>query len=98
MRHSGRVKATKANGSFALLSTPRRRSSPPPSLACTLRPEACMDTVAGDDYKSLKLALSGYLKPGEQLCRNVLFDQLYGSIPKDSQVKVQIYNAEIAPN
>ena len=48
-------------------------------------------------YKDLRLQLDGCLKPGEQLHRNVLFDQLYASIPKDPEVKVQIYNAEIAP-
>jgi quercetin dioxygenase-like cupin family protein len=49
-----------------------------------------------DDYKALKLKLSGYTKPGQELFRNVLFDQLYASMPADSSVKVQIYNAEIA--
>jgi quercetin dioxygenase-like cupin family protein len=48
-------------------------------------------------FKDLKLPLSGYTTPGQALFRNVLFDQLYASIPKDPQVKVQIYNAEIAP-
>jgi len=46
---------------------------------------------------ALKLKLSGYLKPGEPLHRNVLFDQLVSDIPKDPQLKVIIYNAEIAP-
>jgi len=50
-----------------------------------------------DDDKELALRLSGYLKPGQGLFRNVLFDQLYASMPKDPEVKVQIYNAEIAP-
>jgi quercetin dioxygenase-like cupin family protein len=45
----------------------------------------------------LKLPLQGYLKTGEQLHRNVLFDQLYSSLPRDPQARVQIYNAEIAP-
>ena len=45
----------------------------------------------------LKLKLTGYTKPGQDLFRNVLFDQLVASIPKDPQIKVQIYNAEIAP-
>ena len=45
---------------------------------------------------ALKLKLSGYTKPGQELFRNVLFEQLSASIPKDPQVKVQIYNAEIA--
>ena len=53
--------------------------------------------TAHDQYKALRLQLDGYLKPGQELHRNVLFDQLYASIPKDPQVKVQIYNAEIAP-
>ena len=43
------------------------------------------------------LKLSGYTGPGRELFRNQLFDQLVASIPKDPQVKVQIYNAEIAP-
>jgi quercetin dioxygenase-like cupin family protein len=50
-----------------------------------------------DRFKSLKLQLDGYLKPGESLYRHVLFDQLFESLPKDPTVKVQIYNAEIAP-
>ena len=49
-----------------------------------------------DDDKTLTLQLNGYVKPGQGLHRNVLFDQLYASLP-DPQVKVQIYNAEIAP-
>ncbi len=49
------------------------------------------------DYKALRHELSGYLGPGEQLHRHVLFEQLYASLPRDPQVRVQIYNAEIAP-
>jgi quercetin dioxygenase-like cupin family protein len=45
----------------------------------------------------LTLKLSGYTTDEQQLFRNVLFDQLYGSLPKDPQARVQIYNAEIAP-
>lgn len=45
----------------------------------------------------LKLQLSGYTGPGHDLVRNVLFDSLCSSLPKDSSAKVQIYNAEIAP-
>src|SRR5215469_9404580 len=52
-----------------------------------------MDT----SINALKLPLEGYLKPGEQLHRNILFEQLYSSLPRDPQVKVQIYNAEITP-
>jgi len=56
-----------------------------------------MQSQSLDDYKNLKLKLSGYVKPGQELFRNVLFEQLYASMPRDPQVKVQIYNAEIAP-
>ena len=45
----------------------------------------------------MKLKLDGLLRPGQPFHRNVLFDQLYESLPKDPRVKVQIYNAEIAP-
>ena len=49
------------------------------------------------DYGELKLQLSGFVKPGQELFRNILLDRLYTSIPRDPAVKVQIYNAEIAP-
>ena len=52
-----------------------------------------MNAVPGD----AKLRLDGYLQPGEQLHRHVLFEQLVSSIPRDPEVKVQIYNAELAP-
>ena len=45
----------------------------------------------------LTLRLTGYLKPGEELHRNVLLDALVATLPKDPTAKVQIYNAEIAP-
>ena len=56
-----------------------------------------MESFTAADDAALKLRLSGYTGPGQELFRNVLFDQLYASLPKDPQVKVQIYNAEIAP-
>lgn len=56
-----------------------------------------MGVFEADDYKGLKLALSGYTGPGRETYRNVLFDALYSSLPKDPSAKVQIYNAEIAP-
>ncbi len=56
-----------------------------------------MDTFGTDDNTELKLRLGGYLQPNQQLHRNVLFEQLFASIPKDPQVAVLIYNAEIAP-
>ena len=46
-----------------------------------------------DQYKDLKLKLDGMVPPGH----NLLFDALYSSLPRDPQVKVQIYNAEIVP-
>jgi quercetin dioxygenase-like cupin family protein len=49
------------------------------------------------ETERLRLKLAGYTKPGQDLYRNILFDQLYRSLPKDPEVKVQIYNAEIAP-
>jgi quercetin dioxygenase-like cupin family protein len=49
------------------------------------------------DYKNLKLKLDGLVPPGQGFFRNLLFEQLYASIPKDPSVKVQIYNAEITP-
>ena len=56
-----------------------------------------MDSVGTGDNAELTLRLGGYLQPGEQLHRNVLLEQLSASIPKDTQVSVLIYNAEIAP-
>jgi quercetin dioxygenase-like cupin family protein len=55
------------------------------------------DAVEPIELEKLKLKLTGYTNPNVQLFRNVLFDQLCSSLPKDPQVKVQIYNAEIAP-
>ena len=54
-------------------------------------------TVDPNDYSDLKMKLSGFLRPGEQLYRHVLLDRLYASIPKDPEVQVLIYNAELAP-
>ena len=48
-----------------------------------------------DQYKDLKLKLDGMVPPGHGFYRNLLFDALYSSLPRDPQVKVQIYNAEI---
>lgn len=42
------------------------------------------------------MQLSGFLKPGQTLHRNMLFDALYSVIPKDPELQVQIYNYEIA--
>jgi len=53
--------------------------------------------MSTDDLDTPTLKLRGYTKPGQELFRNVLFEQLYGLLPKDPEVRVQIYNAEIAP-
>ena len=50
-----------------------------------------------DDYKDLKLKLDGIVPAGHGFHRNLLFDAMYASLPRDPQVKVQIYNAEIVP-
>src|ERR1700684_3311453 len=50
-----------------------------------------------DQHKDMKLQIQGLVPPGQQLYRNVLFDQLYASIPKIPEAKVQIYTAELAP-
>jgi quercetin dioxygenase-like cupin family protein len=55
-----------------------------------------MDAAAGG-YRDLKLKLDGLVQAGHGFFRNMLFDQLYASIPKDLNIKVQIYNAEIVP-
>ena len=43
-----------------------------------------MQTVLGD-YKSLKLQLDGIVPPGHGFHRNLLFDTLYASLPRDPQ-------------
>ena len=48
-----------------------------------------MESHSLDDYHALKLKLSGYTKPGQELFRNVLFDQLYAA-------EVQIANGAAA--
>src|SRR5690606_39237547 len=50
-----------------------------------------------DNYKDLKLKLNGIVPPGKEFFRNMLFDQMYASLPRDPQARVQIYNAEILP-
>ena len=55
----------------------------------------CFNTEAVDE--SLRLRLDGYLRAGEPFNRNVLFEEIFTSLPKDPAAKVQIYNAEIAP-
>lgn len=52
---------------------------------------------AEPDYKDLKLQLDGLIPPGQTFFRNTLIDQVYASLPRDPQVNVLAYNAEIAP-
>ena len=52
---------------------------------------------APQDYKGLKLKLEAIVPPGHGFHRNLLFETLYASLPRDPQVQVQIYNAEIVP-
>ena len=56
-----------------------------------------MQRVGPDRYADLKLRLDRLLGAGEHIHRNVLFDQLYASLPKDPQARVMVFNAEIAP-
>ncbi len=47
------------------------------------------------DYYKDKLV--GIVPRGHGFHRNLLLDMLYASLPRDPQVNVQIYNAEIMP-
>lgn len=53
--------------------------------------------LTSDKYKDLKVALEGHTPPGHGFHRNMLFEAMYASLPRDANVKVQIYNAEIVP-
>ena len=46
---------------------------------------------------ALTLKLSGYTTDEQQLFRNLLLDTLYASIPKDPEIKVLVFHAEIVP-
>jgi quercetin dioxygenase-like cupin family protein len=61
------------------------------------RPGETAMQVDPANYKDLKLKLDGIVPPGHGFHRNVLLEALYASLPRDPQVKVQIYNAEIVP-
>ena len=56
-----------------------------------------MSVLPLDDYKGLKLKLDGIVPPGRDFFRNTLLETLYGSLPRDPEAKVQVYNAEILP-
>ncbi len=45
------------------------------------------------DYKDLKLGLDGMVPAGHGFHRNLLLGAMYAPLPRDPQVKVQIYNA-----
>jgi quercetin dioxygenase-like cupin family protein len=90
---------------FVLISLALRRAfSPgacftfplPNTRLCSLTREVAMEARL-HDYRDLKLKLDGIVPPGHGFHRNLLFDALYSSLPRDPQVKVQIYNAEIVP-
>jgi hypothetical protein len=42
-----------------------------------------MSDIMDGQYKELKLKIEGLVPAGQELNRQVLFDQLYSSIPKD---------------
>jgi quercetin dioxygenase-like cupin family protein len=56
-----------------------------------------MSDVLDGPYNDLKLKIQGLVPGGQELHRQVLFDQLYSSIPKDPEARVQVYTAEIVP-
>lgn len=43
------------------------------------------------DYRELKLQRDIFLQAGEQHRRNLLLDSGYASVPKDSEVKVMVF-------
>jgi hypothetical protein len=56
-----------------------------------------MQEFSDRQFEGMKLQIQGFVPPGKQFHRNVLFDRFYYSIPKDVEAKVQIYTAEIVP-
>ena len=47
--------------------------------------------------KDLTLQISGLVPEGPDLHRNVLFEQLYASLPRDPETNIMVYTAEIVP-
>jgi quercetin dioxygenase-like cupin family protein len=47
--------------------------------------------------ESLRIQLSGFLAPGMKHSRQMRYEELYESLPKDARVRVGIYTSEIAP-
>ena len=74
-----------------------RFNSPPPATRLAASRPRRHRWKQLDNFKDLKLKLDGIVPPGSGFHRNLLFDALYSSLPRDPQVKVQIYNAEIVP-
>ena len=46
---------------------------------------------------NFKLQIEGLLGEDEKFKRFVLFDQLYASLPRDPEARIQLYHYEIAP-
>jgi quercetin dioxygenase-like cupin family protein len=88
----GLLREDRSVGAAALMSKGLRLETVREHVVQLLQEGGQVANLAG-----LTLKLSGYTTDEQQLFRNVLFDQLYSSLPKDPQAKVQIYNAEIAP-
>jgi len=76
-----------------------KRLAPSRPQTCPVcgQPMAAGRPHAKHGYGDLKMQLGGFLKPGQSLHRNMLFDALYEYVPKDPNVHVQIYNYEITP-
>ena len=55
-----------------------------------------MSDVLDGPYKDLKLKIQGLVPAGQELHRQVLFDQLYSSIPKDPEARVGLHGGNCA--
>lgn len=47
--------------------------------------------------EDLRLKIAGLVPQGQGLHRNVLFEQLYASLPRDAEARIMVYTAEIVP-
>lgn len=50
-----------------------------------------------DAFEDLTFRLDRWLQPGESIHRNLLFEELTSFIPKDPELRVQVYNYEVEP-
>ena len=50
-----------------------------------------------DIPERLRIQLTGFLAPGASHSREMRFEELYESLPKDASVRVGVYTSEIAP-